>query len=387
MESPTLTTSSSPITQSQIQIIQPQNQVVTVKLNDSNYLLWKMQVLTAVKGCGLLGYLTGAIYAPTQFIVNTETNETKINPEFESFTKQDQLLASWMLSSLSESVLILVVGLNSSADIWRCLETNFSSQSKARMMQYKLQLQTLKKGTLSMREYLGKAKAACDALASVGQKLSEEDQLLHILSTLPSEYNPVIVTITSAIDFYSLSEASALLLSFESRLDFVSENNSSLNNESFTANVAQSQQRRNTTFPQNNRGRGTPFQRGRGRTNYRGRGGRFFGNGKLIYQVCHIPGHTAYRCYYRYDQNYVGNNAQAQVQNYNYRAPSNDQGNRNNNGGNYTTVVANQSVQESTSQPSHSCSSVGFRLRGDVSHMSSQPLNQHPSTSSLVQYP
>ncbi|KAK6158699.1 hypothetical protein DH2020_006013 [Rehmannia glutinosa] len=217
MESPTLTTSSSPVTQSQIQVIQPQNQVVTVKLNDSNYLLWKMQVLTVVKGCGLLGYLTGAISAPTQFIVNTETNETKINPEFESFTKQDQLLASWMLSSLSESVLILVVGLDSSADIWRCLETNFSSQSKARMMQYKLQLQTLKKGTLSMREYLGKAKAACDALASAGQKLSEEDQLLHILSGLPSEYNPVIVTITSAIDFYSLSEASALLLSFESR--------------------------------------------------------------------------------------------------------------------------------------------------------------------------
>ncbi|KAK6138883.1 hypothetical protein DH2020_027375 [Rehmannia glutinosa] len=220
-----------------------------------------MQVLAPVKGCGLLGYLTGAISAPTQFIVNTETNETKINPEFESFTKQDQLLASWMLSSLSESVLILVVGLDSSADIWRCLETNFSSQSKARMMQYKLQLQTLKKGTLSMREYLGKAKAACDALASAGQKLSEEDQLLHILSGLPSEYNPVIVTITSAIDLYSLSEACALLLSFESRLDFVSKNNSSLNSESFTANVAQSQQRRNTTFPHNNRGRGTPFQR------------------------------------------------------------------------------------------------------------------------------
>ncbi|KAK6146019.1 hypothetical protein DH2020_019888 [Rehmannia glutinosa] len=244
-------------------ITQPQNQVVTVKLTDNNYLLWKMQILTAVRGCGLLGFLTGKLQPPDKFLVNTETQEAKPNPEYETYLRQDQLLASWVLSTLSESVLVLAIGLDSASEIWNSLETNFSSQSKARLI------------------------------------LSDEDQVLHVLSGLPSEYNPVIVTITSAIDFFSMSEASALLLSFESRLDLVSDTNTNTTGESFTANFAQSEQRKNTGYITANRGRGAPFQRGRGRSNYRGRGGRSHSSNRPICQVCHVPEHTADRCYYR----------------------------------------------------------------------------------------
>ncbi|KAK6158153.1 hypothetical protein DH2020_005467 [Rehmannia glutinosa] len=201
--------------------IQPQNQVVTVKLTDNNYLLWKMQILTCVRGCGLLGFLTGKIQPPEKFLINTETQEAKSNREYEIYLRQDQLLASWILSTLSKSILVLAVGLDSASEIWNFLETNFSSHSKARLMEYKFQLQNLKKRSMSMRDYLNKPKACCDALASARNKLSEEDQVLHVLSGLPSEYNRINVTITSAIDFFSMSEASALLTSFESRLDLV----------------------------------------------------------------------------------------------------------------------------------------------------------------------
>ncbi|KAK6151768.1 hypothetical protein DH2020_014403 [Rehmannia glutinosa] len=252
-------------------IIQPQNQVITVKLTDNNYFLWKIQILTAVRGRGLLVFLTGKIQPPEKFLINTETQKAKSNPEYEIYLRQDQLLASWILSTLSESVLVLAVGLDNALEIWNCLEMNFSSQSKARLMQYKFQLQNLKKISMSMRDYLNKAKICCDAIASAGNKLSKEDQVLYVLSGLPSEYNPVIVTITSAIDFFSMSEASALLMSFESRLDLVSDITTNTIGESFTANFAQSGQRRNNGFTTPNRGRGTPFQRGRGRVNYRGR--------------------------------------------------------------------------------------------------------------------
>lgn len=61
-----------------------------------------------------------------------------------------------------------MVGLETSAEMWQTLETNFANQSLARVIQYKLQLQTLKKGALRMREYINKIKTCCDNLAAAG---------------------------------------------------------------------------------------------------------------------------------------------------------------------------------------------------------------------------
>lgn len=46
---------------------------------------------------------------------------------------------------------------------------------------------------MSMKEYLNKVKACCDTFAATGQKLSEEDKILHVLVGLKSEYDAVIV--------------------------------------------------------------------------------------------------------------------------------------------------------------------------------------------------
>lgn len=51
-------------------------------------------------------------------------------------------------------------------------------------MQYKMQFKTMKKGGLTMAEYLLKMKSTIDALASVGNIISEEDQILHTPAVL-----------------------------------------------------------------------------------------------------------------------------------------------------------------------------------------------------------
>lgn len=204
---------------SQIQVVQPQNQLVTIKLNESNYLVWKHQILTAIKGYGLEAFITGSTAPPSRLIPGDSTDQLKVNPEFVVWQRQDQLLASWILSSLSDSLLVIMVGLESSREMWEALELNFASHSKARLMQYKLQLQTLKKGSMPMREYLNKNKACCDTLAAAGQKISEEDQVLHILSGLGSEYDAVMVTMTSRIESCTVRDVSALLLSMRADLN------------------------------------------------------------------------------------------------------------------------------------------------------------------------
>ncbi|KAK6139417.1 hypothetical protein DH2020_026842 [Rehmannia glutinosa] len=252
-------------------IIQPLHQLVSVKLDESNFLIWKQQILTAIKGYGLEGFIDGTNPAPERLI------EDAINLVFLAWQRQDQLLASWILSSLSDGTLILTVGLSSSKEIWDALEQNFASQTNAKIMQIKMQLTTLKKNGLTMREYLNKMKSCCDLLAIVGDNISERDQVLHIISGLGPEYNSVMVNVTSRVQPYTVSEVQALLLSFESRLE--TENNLHINSEGSNPSlyaITQNQLNQRRGNVQNFRGGRSSqynFQRGGRRSGYRGRGG------------------------------------------------------------------------------------------------------------------
>lgn len=59
-----------------------------------------------------------------------------------------------------------MVGSNTAIDIWKIVARLFTSRTKAEVMQRKLQLQTQKKGGLSMREYLLKMNTYADVLTS-----------------------------------------------------------------------------------------------------------------------------------------------------------------------------------------------------------------------------
>lgn len=70
-----------------------------------------------------------------------------------------------------------------------------------------------------MREFLNKVKSCCDVLASVGHKISYEDQILHIISGLGSEYDSIMVSIISRVEPHFVANVHALLLSFKLRLE------------------------------------------------------------------------------------------------------------------------------------------------------------------------
>ena len=138
--------------QNPIPVINPGNQVLTIRLTDSNYLLWRQQVSAAVRGHGLTGFLTRTTTNPP------EMYNGQLNPDFDSWERQDQFLASWLLASISEAVLVTTVGLNSSAEIWSAFDQAFAGQSRAKILQYKLQVQNMKKGQMRTRDYLSKMK-------------------------------------------------------------------------------------------------------------------------------------------------------------------------------------------------------------------------------------
>ena len=71
-------------------------------------------------------------------------------------------------------------------------------------MFYKRQIQTLKKDSLPMRDYLMKMKGFYDMLGAVDHRMSDTDQILAILNGLSDEYKSIIAIICSKEVPYTL---------------------------------------------------------------------------------------------------------------------------------------------------------------------------------------
>lgn len=90
--------------------------VLSVKLNNENYILWKQQVMAAIRGHNLLHFLEESSRPPRHLSRNGEVSGD-VNTEYLEWEQQDQLLVSWLLSSMSEGVLTRMVGCESSSQI------------------------------------------------------------------------------------------------------------------------------------------------------------------------------------------------------------------------------------------------------------------------------
>uniref|UniRef100_A0A2N9G2P8 Retrovirus-related Pol polyprotein from transposon TNT 1-94-like beta-barrel domain-containing protein n=1 Tax=Fagus sylvatica TaxID=28930 RepID=A0A2N9G2P8_FAGSY len=111
-----------------------------------------------------------------------------------------------------------IVGLSTAHDVWLTLKRMFSSQSKARIMQIRYQLSTLKKGSLSVTEYFQKLKQLVDTLAAVHHPLDDFEVNSYLLAGLSSDYESMIASIQMLAAPMSLDELYGHLLTHEQRL-------------------------------------------------------------------------------------------------------------------------------------------------------------------------
>ena len=84
--------------------------------------------------------MTGLIYGsspPPAVIIPSTTDPTQQvpNPTFTTWFQKDQLLLSWLLSSLTKEVYPYIIGLTSSYNVWQALANTFGSISLNRQLQ------------------------------------------------------------------------------------------------------------------------------------------------------------------------------------------------------------------------------------------------------------
>jgi hypothetical protein len=121
--------------------------LMSVKLDSSNFIIWKHQLSSILKAYFMIDFVDGTVPSPSQFLTDVEGNPTiTTNPEFKLWNTRDQALLTLINSTLSPTVLSMVIGHNSAQAVWKTLEHRFTSTSRANILNLKIELHNLKKG-------------------------------------------------------------------------------------------------------------------------------------------------------------------------------------------------------------------------------------------------
>ena len=121
---------------------------------------------------------------------------------------------NWIYSSLIEPMMTQIMSFNTTHEIWESLRCSFTFASQARIMELCLHLHTIRKGGLSMLDYMLRIRNNCDNLTAVGEIVLEQDHIMEILGGLGHEHNPFVVTITSRPEPISIEELQSHLMVF-----------------------------------------------------------------------------------------------------------------------------------------------------------------------------
>ncbi|KAM5576988.1 hypothetical protein ABKV19_007701 [Rosa sericea] len=178
-----------------------------------------------LRGHGLLKFVDGSYPCPPQFPTGTNGSLTHdLSGAHEKWLEQDSFIISIITNTLSPEALTLIVGCQSSMDVWLTLKKRYASTSESHIMQLKSSLHNIRKGPDSIEKYLLRFKSVRDKLAAVGVHMSDQDVKVLILAGLPSEYGHTRQIIRGKPNI-DMEEVRSLLLSAEVEIEL--EHNSS----------------------------------------------------------------------------------------------------------------------------------------------------------------
>ncbi|GMQ00457.1 hypothetical protein CsSME_00047546 [Camellia sinensis var. sinensis] len=177
------------------------NSFVTVKLDSTNYIVWKTHLQNILRATNLLCYVDGTCACPSATITDSE-GKNVINPEFLSWTQIDAHLLSCITATLTPTMFTSVFHCKSCQEIWTYLDKRFTSLSRSHIHQLKNKLSSImKKSDLA------------DQLALAVSPIEDEDLVLITLNGLPSEYNALKVAIRARSEAITMEDLAFLLCS------------------------------------------------------------------------------------------------------------------------------------------------------------------------------
>ena len=197
-------------------LLSSMSNLMSIKLDYTNYIPWKHQLITILEAYSLIEHIDGTTLKPSPFVLDTTGNPTSVvNPDFQSWNIKDKALLSLINSTLTPQVFSLVVGITNSRKVWNTLEQRFTSTLRANILNLKLELQSLKKGNDSVNSFLQKIKVARDKLLAVGVVVDNEELICIVLKGLPRDFAHFCSAIRTRSDPISYEQLAIMLQSKE----------------------------------------------------------------------------------------------------------------------------------------------------------------------------
>jgi hypothetical protein len=245
----------------------------SLKLTNTNYPAWHVQMNALFIGYDLSGFIDGTKPCPVE-----------TDPNFSYWRRQDQLILHAIIISVDPSIITALGTVKTSQQAWETLKKMFASKTRARIMHLKERLSRFNKGTNTIPVYLQGIKAIADELALINSPLDDVDLVIHTLNGLGSEYREITTALRTRENPISFEDLHDILSDFENYLkreEIINENTSLP--PIATANAA---------F------KGKPYNKNRGPQNQKSfRPTSPTSSYRDICQYCDKPGHTAKICY------------------------------------------------------------------------------------------
>ncbi|XP_012702882.1 uncharacterized protein LOC101777117 [Setaria italica] len=284
------------------------------KLSKSKYTLWKVQVLTAIRGVRMEGYITNKIGTPPSEIDDKlpDGKITKVpNLAYEEWYARDQQVLGLIFSSMGKDALVQIATAKMAAQAWQEVKSMFTAQTRARSVNVRLALTTTKKGALSIIEYYAKMKGFADEMAASVKPLDDEELIAYIVNGLDLEFNPVVSALVTRVELISFTELYSQLLSFENQLELQDGSGSSVNNISKGSCGSSGGRGGGNCGHGPRRGGRGGFGHGCGNQNqpctnqHQHRSSGSSSNICPLCQVCFKKGHLSSDCWLRYNDTYI----------------------------------------------------------------------------------
>ena len=266
------------------------NMVNITKLTTTNFMTWNLQVTALLDGYDLVGHLDGSTPAPEETI--TVNDETTVNPAFTKWRRQDRLIYSALIGTLSPSIQAMVTNTKTSNDVWKSLSTTYATPTRGHIQQLRLQLKHYTKGDKTIDDYMRGLTTRFDQLALLGKPLDLEDKIEFIVDGLPEEYKTVTDQVEGREISPSIMEIHEKLINKEAKI--LATSTPSVNpvvpvtaNMATTRSKPHQQRGNNSNWNNNNNNKPNQFQKQEYKPSkgYQGR-----------CQICSVFGHSARRC-------------------------------------------------------------------------------------------
>ncbi|KAA8540914.1 hypothetical protein F0562_024948 [Nyssa sinensis] len=169
-------------------------QVISIKLDGTNFLAWSAQLIPLFRSYGLMGIVDGSEPSPPQFSSDEQKAQGLLNSAYVIWQYKDQTVLGWIISSLSPAVVSTIYGLETSQLAWQALGARFAASSTSRVSFIKRKLQSLQQGSMSCQNFLDEVKSLADELSAVGKPINDSDLILFVLNGLNSSFHSFVTT-------------------------------------------------------------------------------------------------------------------------------------------------------------------------------------------------